>query len=83
MLDEDVFRLEVAVDNVVGVEVLESAEDLGEVESDDDGAEDLLELAMVGGMWRSPPAQKGSAQARRSSESEEEERGGMGGGEGG
>jgi len=47
LLDEDVFGFEVAVGDVHGVEVVEGAEDLGEVEADDGGGEHVVRLAVA------------------------------------
>lgn len=47
LLDEDVFGFEVAVHDVHGVKVVESAEDLGEVEADDGGGEYVICLAVT------------------------------------
>lgn len=50
LLDEDVFGFEVAVGDVHGMEVLESAEDLGDIEADDGGGEDVISLAVAEGV---------------------------------
>jgi len=47
LLDEDVFGFEVAVCDVHGVEVVEGAEDLGEVEAGDGGGEYVVCLAVA------------------------------------
>lgn len=47
LLDEDVFGLEVSVDDALLMQVLESADDLRQVEADDGDGEDMIVLAVA------------------------------------
>lgn len=47
LLDEDVFGLEVSVDDALLMQVLESADNLRQVEADDGGGEDVIVLAVA------------------------------------
>ena len=47
VLDEDVLGLEITVDDAEGVKMVESAEDLCQIEADDGGGEGAIALALA------------------------------------
>lgn len=47
LLDKDILRLQIAVGDAEAMEVLESADDLGQIESNDGWGEDAISLAVT------------------------------------